>query len=134
MRIIDAECPELMETLEWESFETRQDIQDWLNGAPTLYNYVNINDQVAELKSKIPEALYDRVSEELLADQCCSVWIHCLECIEEMAETWKEVNGENLIWVPGHYECKPEIDSMNYSFDSTHVHIKHKEVKNKWMQ
>ena len=28
------------------------------------------------------------------------------ECITEMANAWEEVNGENLVWVPGHYERK----------------------------
>jgi hypothetical protein len=23
-----------------------------------------------------------------------------------MADAWEEVNGENLVWVPGHYERK----------------------------
>ena len=59
-----------------------------------------------QIKEKIPSALYDKVSEDLLKDQCCSIWIHCLECITEMADAWKEVNGENLVWVPGHYERK----------------------------
>lgn len=27
-----------------------------------------------------------------------------------MANTWKEVNGENLVWVPGHYETKTSTD------------------------
>ena len=59
-----------------------------------------------QIKEKIPSALYDKVSEDLLKDQCCSIWIHCLECITEMADAWEEVNGENLVWVPGHYEKK----------------------------
>ena len=59
-----------------------------------------------QIKEKIPSALYDKVSEDLLKDQCCSIWIHCLECITEMADAWEEVNGENLVWVPGHYERK----------------------------
>ena len=63
-------------------------------------------DVIGEIKEKIPSALYDKVSEELLKDQCCSIWISCLECLTEMADAWKEVNGENLVWVPGHYEKK----------------------------
>ena len=59
-----------------------------------------------QIKEKSLPALYDRVSEDLLKDQCCSIWIHCLECITEMADAWEEVNGENLVWVPGHYERK----------------------------
>lgn len=65
-----------------------------------------INENTQEVKERIPPALFDRVSEELLKDQCCSTWIHCLECITEMADAWEEVNGENLVWVPGHYERK----------------------------
>lgn len=65
-----------------------------------------INENTQEVKERIPPGLYDRVSEELLKDQCCSIWIHCLECITEMADAWEEVNGENLVWVPGHYERK----------------------------
>lgn len=29
-----------------------------------------------------------------------------LNCFTEMADAWEEVNGENLVWVPGHYEKK----------------------------
>ena len=47
-----------------------------------------------------------KVSEELLKDQCYSIWISCLECLTEMADAWEEVNGENLVWIPGHYEKK----------------------------
>lgn len=65
-----------------------------------------INEHLQEVKERIPTALYDRVSEELMKDQCCSIWIHCLECISEMADAWEEVNGKNLVWVPGHYERK----------------------------
>lgn len=61
---------------------------------------------VDQIKEKIPTALYDKVSEELLKDQCCSIWIHCIECLTEMKDAWEEVNGENLVWVPGHYEKK----------------------------
>lgn len=63
-------------------------------------------DVVSQVKEKIPTALYDKISEELLKDQCCSIWIHCLECLTEMADAWEEVNGEKLVWVPGHYEKK----------------------------
>lgn len=63
-------------------------------------------DVVSQVKEKIPTALYDKISEELLKDQCCSIWIYCLECLTEMADAWEEVNGENLVWVPGHYEKK----------------------------
>lgn len=65
-----------------------------------------IKEIIQEVKEKIPIALFDKVSEELLKDQCYSIWIHCLECITEMANTWEEVNGENLVWIPGHYERK----------------------------
>ena len=65
-----------------------------------------INENIQEVKERIPPALYDRVSEGLLKDQCCSIWIHCLECLTEMADAWEEINGENLVWVPGHYERK----------------------------
>ena len=65
-----------------------------------------INEYLQEVKERIPSALFDRVSEELLKDQCCSTWIHCLEPITEMADAWEEVNGRNLVWVPGHYERK----------------------------
>lgn len=65
---------------------------------------------IEELKAKIPEALYDNISEKLAADQCCSIWQYCLECVQEMADAWEEVNGENLVWVPGHYEAKTSTD------------------------
>lgn len=65
-----------------------------------------INENMQEVKERIPTALFDKVSEELLKDQCCSTWIHCLECLVEMADAWEEINGENLVWVPGHVEGK----------------------------
>ena len=36
-------------------------------------------DVVDQIKEKIPTALYDKISEELLKDQYCSIWMHCLE-------------------------------------------------------
>lgn len=71
----------------------------------------HINENIQEVKERIPPALFDKVSEELLKDQCCSIWIHCLECITEMADAWEEVNGKNLVWVPGHYESTSEEDN-----------------------
>lgn len=65
-----------------------------------------INENIQEVKERIPIALFDKISEEFLKDQCCSIWIHCLECITEMADAWEEANGKNLVWVPGHYERK----------------------------
>ena len=64
------------------------------------------SDYITEVKERIPEALYDSTSEKLIADQCLSIWIACLECLDEMKDAWEEVNGENLVWVPGHYEKK----------------------------
>lgn len=63
-----------------------------------------MSNDIQEIKDKIPPALWDKKSEELLRDQCLSLWICCLECISEMANAWEEVNGENLVWIPGHYE------------------------------
>lgn len=68
-----------------------------------------MNDYIAEVKDRIPEALYDSVSEQLIRDQCLSIWIACLECLDEMRDAWEEVNGENLIWVPGHFEKKEKV-------------------------
>lgn len=65
-----------------------------------------MSNDIQEIKDKIPPALWDKKSEELLRDQCLSLWICCLECISEMADAWEEVNGENLVWIPGHYEKK----------------------------
>lgn len=45
-----------------------------------------MEDYIQQVKEKIPQALFDKVSEEPLKDQCCSTWIHCLECLVEMAE------------------------------------------------
>lgn len=70
---------------------------------------------IEELKAKIPEALYDNISEKLAADQCYSIWQYCLECVQEMADAWEEVNGENLVWVPGHYEAKTSTDDTTQS-------------------
>ena len=63
-----------------------------------------MSNDIQEIKDRIPPALWDKKSEELLRDQCLSLWICCLECISEMADAWEEVNGENLVWIPGHYE------------------------------
>lgn len=63
-----------------------------------------MSNDIQEIKDKIPPALWDKKSEELLRDQCLSLWICCLECISEMADAWEEINGENLVWIPGHYE------------------------------
>lgn len=63
-----------------------------------------MSNDIQEIKDKIPPALWDKKSEELLRDQCLSLWIYCLECISEMADAWEEINGENLVWIPGHYE------------------------------
>ena len=45
-----------------------------------------MEDYIQQVKEKIPQALFDKVSEEPLKDQCCSTWIHCLECLVEMEE------------------------------------------------
>ena len=86
------------------------DEYDLIDKCPTIDTSLiiqkRINEDTQELKERIPTALFDKVSEELLKDQCYSIWIHCLECITEMADAWEEVNGENLVWVPGHYEKK----------------------------
>lgn len=83
---------------------------DMIDKCPTIdissIVWERFKDDIQELKERIPTALYDRVSEELLKDQCCSIWIHCLECITEMVDAWEEVNGKNLMWIPGHYERK----------------------------
>lgn len=63
-----------------------------------------MTDYIQETKNHIPPALWDKMSEDLLRDQCLSLWVCCLECINEMADAWEEVNGRNLVWIPGHYE------------------------------
>lgn len=65
-----------------------------------------MTDYVQEIKDRTPPALWDKMSEDLLRDQCLSLWACCLECINEMADAWEEVNGRNLVWIPGHYEEK----------------------------
>lgn len=70
-----------------------------------------INEDREEVKARIPTALFDKVSDELMKDQCFSIWTHILECISEMSDAWEEVNGENLVWVPGHYERTSEEDN-----------------------
>lgn len=32
MRAVDAECPELMDTISRRAFKTREDVQEWLDG------------------------------------------------------------------------------------------------------
>lgn len=63
-------------------------------------------DYIQEIKDCIPEALWDKISEDLTRDQCLSLWVCCIECITEMADAWEEINGRNLVWIPGHYEGK----------------------------
>lgn len=57
---------------------------------------------IEELKAKIPEALYGKAVDTVRGDR----WTACLACVQEMANAWEELNGENLIWVPGHYETR----------------------------
>ena len=61
---------------------------------------------IEELKTMIPKALYDKADDTVQEDQ----WTACLECVQEMANAWEILNGENLVWVPGHYETKTSID------------------------
>lgn len=78
------------------------DLSKELNDAQRdITNYL-----IQELRTIIPKALWDKIAEELSADQCYSFWQYCLECIREMKDAWEEVNGENLVWVPGHFEKK----------------------------
>ena len=110
MRLIDAnELKELRDKyIRGEiKFDDEYDLIDkcpTIDISPIIQKRINENTQ--EVKERIPIALFDKVSEELLKDQCCSIWAHCLECITEMADAWEEVNGDNLVWVPGHYERK----------------------------
>lgn len=30
-----------------------------------------------------------------------------------MADAWEEINGEDLVWIPGHYEKKEKFKSKN---------------------
>ena len=111
MRPINAdELKELRDKYIREEIKFDGNEWDLIDKCPTLdispIIQKRINENTQEVKERIPTVLYDRVSEELLKDQCCSIWIHCLECITEMADAWEEVNGENLVWVPGHYERK----------------------------
>lgn len=62
------------------------------------------NENVKEVTKKIPVALYDSVADRLRRDNCYSIWQICLECIEEMADAWEEVNGSDLVYVPAHFE------------------------------
>ena len=74
------------------------------SGSTNLFYYkLNVNN---EIRSHMPEALWDKISEDLVREQCLSLWTCCIECIKEMADAWEEQNGENLVWVPGHYEKK----------------------------
>ena len=61
---------------------------------------------IEELKTMIPKALYDKADDMVQGDQ----WTACLECVQEMANAWEILNGENLVWVPGHYEAKTPTD------------------------
>ena len=61
---------------------------------------------IEELKTMIPKALYDKADDTVQGDQ----WTACLECVQEMANAWEILNGENLVWVPGHYEAKTPTD------------------------
>lgn len=61
---------------------------------------------IEELKTMIPKALYGKADDTVRGDQ----WTTCLECVQEMANAWEILNGENLVWVPGHYETKTSTD------------------------
>lgn len=51
-----------------------------------------------EIRERIPVALWDKVSEDLTRDQCYSYWQYCLECIQQMADAWEEVNGVKILF------------------------------------
>lgn len=72
-----------------------------------------IKSDTDEIRERIPVALWDKISEDLIRDQCLSLWTCCIECIKEMADAWEEVNGEDLVWVPGHYEKKEKSKSKD---------------------
>ena len=65
-----------------------------------------MKEYIEELKTMIPKALYDKADDTAQGDQ----WTVCLECVQEMANAWEILNGENLVWVPGHYEAKTPTD------------------------
>ena len=65
-----------------------------------------MKEYIEELKTMIPKALYDKADDTVQGDQ----WTVCLECVQEMANAWEILNGENLVWVPGHYEAKTPTD------------------------
>ena len=65
-----------------------------------------MEEYIEELKTMIPKALYDKADDTVQGDQ----WTVCLECVQEMANAWEILNGENLVWVPGHWEAKTFTD------------------------
>lgn len=64
MRLIDADCVELVETIGRRAFKTRNDIQDWLNNAPTV-------DAVQVVRCKDCK-FYDECENFLFDDDYCS--------------------------------------------------------------
>lgn len=64
MRLIDADCVELVETIGHKAFKTRSDIQDWLNSAPTV-------DAVQVVRCKDCK-FYDDCENFLFDDDYCS--------------------------------------------------------------
>lgn len=64
MRLIDADCVELVETIWRRAFKTRSDIQDWLNNAPTV-------DAVRVVRCKDCK-FYDECENFLFDDDYCS--------------------------------------------------------------
>lgn len=59
---------------------------------------------VDDVYKYIPCALWDSVSEQMRQKRGIGYWLYCLECIKQMADAWKTLHGDNIIWVPGHYE------------------------------
>lgn len=57
-----------------------------------------------KLKNHVPDALFDKIMEDMQRDGNCGIWVCLMECIDEMRSCWEEENGYNLIYFPGHYE------------------------------
>lgn len=98
MRLTDAECDALMETIGRREFKTRDDIQEWLDNAPTLYGYVDFVNKIEELKCRIPKTLYDKVPKNSSKINVVAFGFIDLNASMKWQMFGKKLMEKNLFW------------------------------------
>ena len=57
---------------------------------PIIEGQELVDKMVHEMRSKIPEKLFNKVMDDMQRDGNCGVWTCCKLCVEELAEVWEE--------------------------------------------